>query len=60
MPYLDIDESMSHEDWCGEQENTEPEQADRQHTPGLCPRKWRLKFGMDHILPVVSKLIQEH
>ena len=34
---------MSHEDWAGGQKDTEPEQADRQHTPGLRPGKAEFK-----------------
>ena len=34
---------MSHEDRAGGQKNTEPEQADRQHTPGLRPGKVEFK-----------------
>ena len=30
---------MSHEDRAGGQKDTEPEKADRHHTPALCPEK---------------------
>ena len=41
---------MSHEDRTGGQKDTKPEQADRQHTPGLRPGK--VQFNKKLVWPL--------